>query len=183
MIDTQNKNQPVDEPNKYAREKIAQYYLLNKIINIEPFNLHKPNKDDIKEILEYQLIQDLKIDIIVKEEYDEIKDKTEKMTKHIINMNKNKTEEYAYPDEFNKIIKNIKQNIGNKSKDQWAIFEIAMEKIIKLIRDGKHKDKHMRKVGRPKIKKNDEDLKNEAKFIESFLQKKEEKNNELDIEE
>ena len=41
----------------------------------------------------------------------------------------------------------------------------------------------MRKVGRPKIKKNDEDLKNEAKFIENFLQKKEEKNNELDIEE
>ena len=171
MIDTQNKNQTEDEPNKFAREKIAQYYLLNKIINMQPFNLQKPNKDDIKEILEYQLVQDLKIDIIVKEAYDEIKDKTEKMTKQIINMNKNKNEEYIYPDEFNKIIKNIKQNIGNKSKEQWAIFETAIEKITKLIRDGKYKDKHIRRVGRPKIKKN-EDINREAKFMERFLKKK-----------
>ena len=148
---------------------------------MQPFNLQKPNKDDIKEILEYQLVQDLKIDIIVKEAYDEIKDKTEKMTKQIINMNKNKNEEYIYPDEFNKIIKNIKQNIGNKSKEQWAIFESAIEKITKLIRDGKYKDKHIRRVGRPKIKKN-EDINREAKFMERFLKKKEEENNELDIE-
>ena len=70
-------------------------------------------------------------------------------------------------------MKNIKQNIGNKSKDQWAIFEIVIEKITKLIRDGRHKDKHILKVGKPKVKKN-EDLR-EAKFMESLFKKKKKK--------
>ena len=33
-----------------------------------------------------------------------------------------------YNKEFEDIIKNIKQNIGNKTKEQWLIFEAVMEK-------------------------------------------------------
>ena len=118
MIDNYKKKKSENEITKYGEEKISQYYLLNEIINIKPFNLHKLDTDNIKEILEYQTLFDLNIEIIVKEKYEKIKEKTEKTIKELLNLNIYNNKEIIYNKEFEEIINNIKQNIGNKSKEQ-----------------------------------------------------------------
>ena len=44
MIENYNKKKSENEITKYGEEKISQYYLLNEIINIKPFNINQTQK-------------------------------------------------------------------------------------------------------------------------------------------
>ena len=124
--------------------------------------------------MEYQTLFDLNVEIIVKENYEKIKQKTEETIRQLLDLNIYNNKKIIYNKEFEDIIKNIKQNIGNKSKEQWLIFEAVMEKLIKIMKEENFKQKIKNKVGRPKKKyllsiikenkKEDENVKEDKKI-------------------
>ena len=114
--------------------------------------MEKPNKEDLNEVLEYQQMFDLKIEIMVEKLMHETKIKADNYIDNILEINKNKkeNEEIKWPEGIKKTIKYVKDNIGNKSKEKWEILEASIEKAINLLKRNIIADKNKKKVGRLK---------------------------------
>ena len=54
------------EIKEYAKIKIYEYNLVHSIIDIKPFNIKRPDTDNTTELLKYQQIFDLNVEIIVR---------------------------------------------------------------------------------------------------------------------
>ena len=185
LIESNNKKNINENEIKYGKEKIISYIIVEKIIDIKEFDLEKPNKEDLNEVLEYQQMFDLKIEIMVEKLMHETKIKADNYIDNILEINKNKkeNEEIKWPEGIKKTIKYVKDNIGNKSKEKWEILEASIEKAINLLKRNIIADKNKKKVGRPKqYKKNDNNY--SALFMENFLNPKTNFNHEkMDLDE
>ena len=71
----------------YAKEKILSYLLIDNIININQPQIPKPDKEKINELIEYQQIFDMKIEIIVSKIIEKIQNKTEELTYELLESN------------------------------------------------------------------------------------------------
>ena len=71
--------------------RIAQYILMQEIGGFDIEGMDKPDSEDLKQLIEYQKLYDLKIDIELKKHKDLILAKTEDIIKEKINKNKDNT--------------------------------------------------------------------------------------------
>ena len=119
----------------YAKEKILSYLLLDNILNIKELQIPKPDKEKIHELIEYQQIFDLKIEIIVSKIIEKVQNETEEFTNELLETNSeinDDKKEIIWPKTLENIILRVRSNIGNKTKQIWLIFETAIEKVIQL---------------------------------------------------
>ena len=71
----------------YAKEKILSYLLIDNILNINELQIPKQDKEKIHELIEYQQIFDLKIEIIVSKIIEKVKNKTEEFINELLETN------------------------------------------------------------------------------------------------
>ena len=72
---------------KMIHEQILGYITINQTLECEIPKIEKPNQENIKDILEYQQLYDLKIEIIVDKKFEEIETQTKQMINKIIKSN------------------------------------------------------------------------------------------------
>ena len=87
MVHSNIKGNPHPTEIMYAKEKILSYLLIDNILNISELQIPKPDKEKINELIEYQQIFDLKIEIIVSKIMEGIQNKTEELTNEILETN------------------------------------------------------------------------------------------------
>ena len=180
MIDSHNKKKDNETIVEYGKQKIIEYLIVNELLDMQPMNLTKPNLENLKEILEYQQIFEMKVEIIVKDKFEEIKKKAESEIKTLFILNENKKDNFEFPDYLSKIITNVRGKIPSKSKEQWLFIETAIEITLNIIKQDKIKVKVKPKVGRPKKRQEEEEQARSANFMEKFVNFR--AKNELDIE-
>ena len=152
MIDSHNKLEEKKPIIEYGKQKIIEYLLTKELLDIQPFNLIKPNIEDLKELIEYQQIFEMKTEIIVLDKYDTIIKKGENEVKALFLLNEKKTENYEYPNELAKAIQLVRERIPKLNKEQWIIIETAIEILLNIYNKKDIENKIKRKVGRPKKK-------------------------------
>ena len=75
------------------------YIIVNKLLEVQKFNLQKPNKENVKSVIEFQLLFDLKIEILINKHVEPIIDILSDFIKEILEKNKllDKDEEINWP--------------------------------------------------------------------------------------
>ena len=187
MVRSNTKGNPHPTETMYAKEKILSYLLLDNILNINELQIPKPDKEKIHELIEYQQIFDLKIEIIVSKIIEKVQNETEEFTNELLETNSeinDDKKEIIWPKTLENIILRVRNNIGNKTKQIWLIFETAIEKAIQLQKKKQRERKEKNKVGRPKKNSNTNEKnkkdKNAAAFMENFLKKHDKSEMDLD---
>ena len=176
MVHSYRKGNPHETEIKYAKEKILTYLLLETILDIKEFQIPKPDEENINDIIEYQQIFDLKIEIMVENKIKTIKNKVEEVAQEIIQINSDSTNDKSgikLPKNLENIINRVRNEIGNKNKKIWIILETAVEKALQFNNIKYKEKKEKNRVGRPKKYKNkSENNENKSSiFMENFLKK------------
>ena len=152
-----NQNTPDEEGiNKLIYQYIMQYLLTYIIIskNYQIPKIDKPNPEDLKQILEYEQIYDLKMEIILDKELENTEIQTKEIIKEVIESNKQQHNEIPIiPQKLQSIIEQVKAILPSKDKQYWIMLEILTEKSINRHTLNLYK-KDKKKPGRPKQEKN-----------------------------
>ena len=139
---------------KIISEPIKDYIAVYKFLKYETPKLDKPDQENLKEILEYEQIYDLKIDIILDKEIKDIQQRAENLITKAIEVNKNSLQkDPIIPQELNQLLNDVRINITKENKDKWMMLEIILEKINHIHKLSAVKPKK-KQPGRPKIKLN-----------------------------
>ena len=181
MVNSNNCNKLHKSEIKFVKEKILSYMIVEKLLDVPKFNLPKPDKENVKDIIEYQQLLDLKIEVMVSKHITLLINKASDFINEILNNNKRlgENEEIVWPKSLSDIIHKVRHSIGIKSKEQWIILEEAIEKMLFLTNKETKINKTKAKPGRPKkiIPFNDN---KSSEFMASFLAKYNKKNEEMD---
>ena len=147
-----------------------QYLLVHTIINknYQTPKIDKPNPEDLTQILEYEQIYDLKMEIILDKELENTEVQTKEIIKEAIETNKQQSkEEPIIPQNLQSIIEKVKTTLPTKGKQYWTMIEILIEKSIsRHITNIYKKDK--KKPGRPK-KENNQNLDSKQQTLDIFI--------------
>ena len=115
--------------------------------------LDPPDENDLKQLIEYQQIYDLKIDLELAKHKDEIIENTEQLIKEIIDANKKNISDFPIippqtPNNYN----TSQERIPLCEKDKWYMIKCSLDKLEQIIyREIKIKIKIKKKIiGRPK---------------------------------
>ena len=109
-----------------------QYLLVHTIINknYQTPKIDKPNPEDLTQILEYEQIYDLKMEIILDKELENTEVQTKEIIKEAIETNKQQSkEEPIIPQNLQSIIEKVKTTLPTKDKQYWTMIEILIEKV------------------------------------------------------
>ena len=159
----------------FVTNKILSYMIVEKLLDIQSFNLPKPNPENVKEIIEYQQIFDIKVEITISNFASPLIKKAKEYINEILEINKKigAKEEISWPNSLSNIIVKVRQSLCNKKKEQWIIYEEAIEKIINISAKQNLTENHKAKPGRPKKNKtySDIDINHSSKFMMDFLAK------------
>ena len=180
MVNSNNTNKLHNSEIKFVKDKIMSYMVVDKLLEVQKFNLPKPDKENVKDIIEYQQIIDLKIEILVSKYVNQITNKTSEYIREILDNNKGsgECEEIILPKSLNDIIQKVKQSIGSKSKEQCIILEESIEKILILANREAKINKTKAKPGRPKKKDAIFSDDKSSEFMKTFLANYAKKKNE-----
>ena len=119
--------------------------------NVETPNIQKPNNENINELLEYQQLYDLNIDIAFEKIKDESKKTSESIIEEIITLNKNGDKNNPIiPQQLQTYMTNVRANIPNLSKERAYMCEAILEKISADILNTNYFCENKKKPGRPK---------------------------------
>ena len=114
-------------------------------------DLDPPDENNLKQLIEYRRIYDLKIDLVLAKHKDEIIENTEQLIKEIIDANKKNISGIPIiPDQLQTIIIQVRKGIPFCDKDKWYMIECSLDKFEQIIyREIKIKTKK-KKIGRSK---------------------------------
>ena len=105
-------------------EQILGYITINQTLECETPKIEKPNQENIKDIIEYQQLFDLRIEIIVDKKFNEIETYAKQMINKIIESNKfNKSKTPIIPIELSVTMKKIRDTIPTQEKNKWLMEE------------------------------------------------------------
>ena len=153
---------------KMIHEQILGYITINQTLECEIPKIEKPNQENIKDILEYQQLYDLKIEIIVDKKFEEIETQTKQMINKIIKSNQyNKSKIPKIPIELLETMEKTRDTIPAQGKNKWLMEETILEKIVEKYKLNFINTKIKKKPGRPK--KNNENNNNLQNKIEKFF--------------
>ena len=134
----------------------------------------KPDPNNLNEIIEYNVLYDLQVDIALAKYENKIREEVSKHIKEIINYNKNKNvKEAKIPPDLENTLDMVRNGIPQvaKDKNKAKFFEIILEKVSKYPEFLKQKPK--RKVGRPKKnEKSDHYMDIENNTLDKYIIKK-----------
>ena len=148
----------IEEIKKLLFKPIMKYIGVFKSGDIETPNIQKPNEENINELLEFQQLYDLNIDIIFEKIKDESIKITDELIEEIIISNKNTDKDnIIIPTKLQTYINKVRNNIPNLSKERAYMSEAILEKISSDYNTTYVNDKK-RKPGRPKKIKEEESL-------------------------
>ena len=152
---------------------IAQYILIQKIGAFNIDDIERPDPEDLKQIIEYQQLYDLKLEIELNRYKEEIMKETEIIIEEIIKINKNNISEIpTIPQTLINIIGAVRNCIPKTEKSKWYMLEYAMDKfetnaynkILNL-----QNNKKPNKIGRPKKNKENTKMDIEIEAMAKFL--------------
>ena len=108
--------------------------IVDKILQVKPFALPKPDKESLKDIIEYQQMYDLMIEVLVAKHATDLIKQAADYTSQVLNLNKEiqYNDDIIWPKPLHEAIIRVRKSIGNKTKEQWVIYEEAIEKILVL---------------------------------------------------
>ena len=120
----------LDEIKRLLFKPIMKYIGVFNSGNVETPNIQKPNNENINELLEYQQLYDLNIDIAFEKIKDESKKTTESIIEEIITLNKNGDKSNPIiPNQLQTYMTNVRANIPTLSKERAYMCEAILEKI------------------------------------------------------
>ena len=151
---------------------ISQYILIQKIGANNILDLENPDPNDLKQLLEYQQIYDLKIDLELSKHVKSTIHDTEDIINEIISENKKSmSDQPNIPNILLTIITQVRNGIPQCDKSKWFMLECSIDKFEQMIyKEIKLKTKKQ-KVGRPKKQESNKnnDMDNEIKSMMKFL--------------
>lgn len=124
----------ISEIKKNIALTIAQYILIQEMGGFDIEEIDKPDPEDLRQLIEYQQLYDLKIDIELRKHKDLILAKTEDIIKEIINKNKdNTTDNPILPTTLTNIINNVRNGMPQTNKEKWFMLECSMDKLETMV--------------------------------------------------
>ena len=168
-----NRKEPdIQEIKKNISLTISQYILIQKMGAFAIKDLDPPDENDLKQLIEYQQIFDLKIDLELAKHKEEIINITEKQITEIIETNKKNISDIPIiPNQLQTIITQVRTGIPHCDKDKWYTIECLLDKFEQTTyREIKLKTKE-KKLGRPKKNRvnGDIDIDKEVEAMARFL--------------
>ena len=153
----------IQEIKKNIAPTIAQYVLIQNIGGFNINDIDYPDPNDLKQLIEYQQLYDLKIQIELDKYITQILSTTEEIINEIIKTNKNNISNTPLiPNNLQTIITQVRNGIPLSDKNKLFMIECSLEKFEqKLYQEIKIKT-NKRKIGRPK--KNNENNKMDAEI-------------------
>ena len=149
----------LDEIKRLLFKPIMKYIGVFNSGNVETPNIQKPNNENINELLEYQQLYDLNIDIAFEKIKDESKKTTESIIEEIITLNKNGDKSNPIiPNQLKTYMTNVRANIPTLSKERAYMCEAILEKISSDILNTNYFYGNKKKPGRPKKVKEESSL-------------------------
>ena len=174
MINSSNAGKLHNSEIKFVNDKFLSFLIVDKILEVNPFALPKPDKESLKDIIEYQQMYDLMIEVLVAKHATDLIKQAADYTSQVLNLNKEiqYNDDIIWPKPLQEVITRVRQSMGNKTKEQWVIYEEAIEKILVLSAKENRKIKIKSRPGRPRKFHTSIHTVEDAKsslFMEAFL--------------
>ena len=151
---------------------ISQYILIQKIGANTILGLENPDPEDLKQLMEYQQIYDLKIDLEINKHIESTISDTEDIIKEIISRNTNNLSDIPIiPNKLLTIINQVRNGIPQCDKSKLFMLECSIDKFEQLIYKHIKLKTKKQKVGRPKkqINEQNNNMEKEIKSMMKFL--------------
>lgn len=147
--------------------------IIEKLIDVQLFNLPKPDYENMKNIIEYQQIFDLKTEFLVAKHISTLSKQANDFINEILELNTHlgENEDIVWPKPLCNTIQNVRRQLGDKSKDQLVLLEDAIEKTLSLTAKQSLTLKLQAKPDRPRKNKIPTNIKNNksSEFMANFL--------------
>ena len=88
MINSSNAGKLHNSEIKFVNDKFLSFLIVDKILQVKPFALPKPDKESLKDIIEYQQMYDLMIEVLVAKHATGLIKQAADYTSQVLNLNK-----------------------------------------------------------------------------------------------